>query len=113
MSKNRVEEHTNGNGTKPAEAKPPEVKPVEHRRDATDLDEVSIRLWNAYTALVQREDEFLSVVTALVEERKKNHMNGQSDLRTRFQMPPAPRLEVRSDGSRELVWLEPVEQKKE
>jgi hypothetical protein len=110
MSKSRVEDHVNG-AKPPVDAKKTDL--VERRRDATDLDEVSIRLWNALGELAQREDEFLSAITALVQERKKNHLLGQSDLRTRFQMPPAPRIEIRSDGTRELVWSEPVEQKKD
>lgn len=97
--------NSNGNG-KPETKTAEPAAPVEKRRDATDLDEVSILLWNAYNELAQREDEFLSVVTALVNERKKAYINGQVDLRGRFQMPPAPRIDVRSDGTRELVWNE-------
>jgi hypothetical protein len=111
--KNRLEE-TNG---KHAEAKAAETpKPVEtptasteKRRDATDLDEVSIRLWNAYNDLAAREDEFVSVLTALVNERKKHYANSQMDLRSRFGMPPSPKIEVRPDGTRELVWTETPE----
>jgi hypothetical protein len=109
MSKNRLDEPTNGNGKAPeAKTETPQAPPasVEKRRDATDFDEVSIRLWNAYNELGQREDEFLSVITALVQERKKAYLNGQMDLRGRFQMPVSPRIETRSDGSRELVWAE-------
>jgi len=109
--KNRLEE-TNGNGkpveTKTLEMTTPAAPPptVEHRRDATDLDEVSIRLWNAYNDLAAREDELLSSITALCNERKKAYMTGQVDLRGRFQMPPSPRIESHPDGTRELVWSE-------
>jgi hypothetical protein len=103
MSKNRLDEPMNGKTLETPQAPP---APVEKRRDATDFDEVSIRLWNAYNELGQREDEFLSVITALVQERKKAHLNGQMDLRGRFQMPVSPRIETRVDGTRELVWTE-------
>ena len=107
--KNRLEE-TNGNG-KPAETKTTEspttpTAAVEQRRDATDLDEVSIRLWNAYNDLAGREDELLSAITALCNERKKAYATGQMDLRGRFQMPPSPRIESHPDGTREIVWAE-------
>jgi hypothetical protein len=109
MTKNRLEDPVNGNG-KASETKTETPKtaegPVERRRDATDLDEISIRLWNAYNELGQREDELLSAITALCNERKRAYATGQADLRGRFQMPVAPRIETHSDGSRELVWTE-------
>jgi len=102
----------NSNG-KPVETKTLEMTTpaapaptVERRRDATDFDEVSIRLWNAYNDLAAREDEFLSVITALCQERKKAYAVGQMDLRGRFQMPPSPRIESHPDGTREIVWTE-------
>ena len=83
---------------------------TEHRRDATDLDEVSIRLWNAYNDLATREDEFLSAVTALATERKKSYASGQAELRSRFKMTPPPwTIRTRPDGSRELSWREAPE----